>query len=80
MEPICRYNRPDCYGAKELELLLELSSLLSNKEINLDEVMALMANHLQAERIILTVLNRENSNIVIEGAFGITEREKKMAV
>ncbi|MHB9142773.1 MAG: sigma-54 interaction domain-containing protein [Paludibacter sp.] len=80
MESICKYNRPDCYGAKELEFLLELSSLLSNKEIDLDEVMGIMAAHLNAERIILTILNQENSNIVIEGAFGITESEKKQAV
>src|SRR5659263_150080 len=80
MESICKYNRPDCYGAKELEFLLELSSLLSNKDIDLDEVMGIMATHLNAERIILTVLNRENSNIVIEGTFGITENEKKQAV
>jgi Nif-specific regulatory protein len=80
MESICKYNKPDCYGAKELEFLLELSSLLSNKDINLDDVMGLLANHLSAERIILTILNRENSNIVIEGTFGITEKEKKQAV
>lgn len=42
--------------------------------------MSLLANHLSAERIILTILNRENSNIVIEGTFGITEKEKKQAV
>ena len=38
MESICKYNKPDCYGTKELDFLLELSSLLSNKDINLDEV------------------------------------------
>ena len=80
MESICKYNKPDCYGAKELEFLLELSSLLSNKDINLDEVMGILALHLNAERIILTILNRENSNIVIEGTYGITEKEKKQAV
>lgn len=80
MESICKYNKPDCYGAKELEFLLELSSLLSNKDIDLDEVMSLLANHLNAERIILTILNRENSNIVIEGTYGISEKEKKQAV
>jgi len=80
MESICKYNKPDCYGAKELEFLLELSSLLSNKDIDLDEVMSLLANHLNAERIILTILNRENSNIVIEGTYGISEKEKKLAV
>jgi len=68
MESICKYNKPDCYGAKELDFLLELSSLLSNKEINLDEVIGILAGHLNAERIILTVLNRESSHIVIEGS------------
>jgi len=80
MESICKYNKPDCYGAKELDFLLELSSLLSNKEINLDEVIGILAGHLNAERIILTVLNRESSHIVIEGSYGITENERKKAV
>jgi Nif-specific regulatory protein len=80
MESICKYNKPDCYGTKELDFLLELSSLLSNKEIDLDEVIGLMAEHLTAERIILTVLNRESSHIIIEGSYGIAENEKKNAV
>jgi len=80
MESICKYNKPDCYGTKELDFLLELSSLLSNKEINLDEVIGILAGHLNAERIILTVLNRESSHIVIEGSYGITENERKKAV
>src|ERR1035437_5545543 len=80
MESICKYNKLDCYGAKELDFLLELSSLLSNKEINLDEVIGILAEHLSAERIILTVLNRENSYINIEGSFGISEIERKKAI
>jgi len=80
METICKYNKPDCYGAKELDFLLELSSLLSNKEINLDEVIQILAEHLTAERIILTVLNRESSHIIIEGSYGIAEGERKKAV
>lgn len=52
MQSLCKYNNPDCYGTRELELLLELSSLLSNKDIDLDEVMSLMASHFDAERII----------------------------
>ncbi len=80
MESICKYNKLDCYGAKELDFLLELSSLLSNKEINLDEVIGNLARHLNAERIILTVLNRENSYINIEGSYGISEIERKKAV
>ena len=80
MESICKYNKPDCYGAKELDFLLELSSLLSNKEIDLDEVIQNLAEHLTAERIILTVLNRESSHIIIEGSYGISENEQKKAV
>ena len=80
MGSICKYNKPDCYGTKELDFLLELSSLLSNKEINLDEVIGILAGHLNAERIILTILNRESSHIVIEGSYGISESERKKAV
>jgi len=80
MESICKFNTPDCYGAKELEVLLELSSLLSNKEIDLNDVIRIIAEHLEAERIILTILNRENSNIIIEGSYGLSETEKKLAV
>ncbi len=80
METLCRFNGSDCYGSKELEVLLEISSLLSNKEIDLDEVIEILAGHLKAERIILTLLNRENSQITIEGSFGISEKEKKEAV
>jgi Nif-specific regulatory protein len=80
MEKKCKLNSTECYGVKELEVLLELSSLLSNKDIDLDEVIKLLSEHLNAERIILTILNRENSNIVIEGSYGINEQEKKETV
>lgn len=80
MDTLCKFNGSDCYGAKELEVLLELSSLLSNKEIDLDEVLRILAEHLKAERIILTILNRENSHITIEGAYGIDEKKRKEAV
>ncbi len=62
----------ECYGIKELNLLLEFSDLLSNKDINLNNVISLLGIHLHAERIILTILNRENSRIFIEGSYGIT--------
>jgi len=80
METLCKYNGIDCYGAKELEVLLELSSLLSNKEIDIDEVIRILAEHLKAERVILTILNRENSQITIEGAYGIDDKKRKEAV
>lgn len=80
MESFCKFNRADCYGARELDLLLELSSLLSNKDVDLDEVIGLLAAHLSAERLFLTVLNRESQHIIIEGAFGLTAGERKEAV
>ncbi|VBB44709.1 Nitrogen fixation protein AnfA [uncultured Paludibacter sp.] len=80
MYTICKYNLPECYGAKELETLLEISNLLSNKEINLDEVIKLIAKHLSADRILVTILNRETSAIVIEAAFGVSTKEQKNAV
>jgi len=80
MDTFCKLNSTECYGYKELDVLLELSSLLSNKEIELDQVIALLAEHLNAERIILTILNRENSNILIEGSYGINEQEKKETI
>ena len=76
MDVICKFNDPTCYGAKELELLLEISSVLSNKEVKLDEVIEILAIHLRAERIILTLLNRETLSITIEGSFGIKESNK----
>src|SRR5665647_1332861 len=76
----CKMNRPDCYGARELDVLLELSFLLSNKDIDLDEVIRILAEHLSAERILLTILNRENQIIRIEGAFGIRPQEKETVV
>lgn len=80
MDTLCKLNSAECYGVKELEVLLELSSLLSNKEIDLDKVIGILARHLNAERIFLTVLNRESSNIVIEGSYGINKQEKKEVV
>lgn len=80
MNTNCKFNSPDCYGAKELEVLLELSYLLSNREIDLDGVIRILAGHLGADRIIVTVLNRETSTIIIEGSYGIGIPERKNTV
>jgi Nif-specific regulatory protein len=80
MGTFCKFNAPDCYGARELEVLLELSNLLSNKQIDLDEVIRILAEHLSAERILVTIVNREAASILIEGSYGIDENERKNAV
>jgi len=80
MNADCKFNSPNCYGTKELEVLLELSYLLSNREIDLDEVLRIMAHHMGGERIIATLINRESASIVIEGSFGIADSERKKTV
>lgn len=80
MDSICKYNKPDCYGAKELEAILNISNLLSYKNINLDDVIHVLALHLNAGRILITILNRETSSIVIEAAYGIAKEEREKAV
>ena len=79
-ESFCKLNDPNCYGAKEMEVLLDISYLLSSKGINLDEVIRLLAEHLGAMRIIVTILNRETSAITIMGSYGISGQEKMNVV
>ena len=80
MSEFCKFNSPDCYGAKELEVLLDISYLLSNRTINTNDVIKIIAAHLGAERIIVTLVNRESAEILIEGSFGIDPTESKSAV
>jgi Nif-specific regulatory protein len=75
----CRKSGGECYGLKELNLLLDISTLLNNHthelKQNLSEVIAKLAQYLSAEKVILTILNRENSEIFIEMAYGLSEEE-----
>lgn len=66
----------DCYGKGELNLLLEFSDLLSNKEINLNLVISLLGEHLHAHHIILAILNRQNDTIFVEGTYGFEQVEQ----
>ena len=49
---LCKFGEGECYGVKELNLLLKLSNMLSNKEVNLDDVIKLLCEHLH---VFLTV-------------------------
>ena len=49
-------------------------------DINIDEVLRIMAEHLEAQRIIATLINRESGDIIIEGAYGVDEAERKKTV
>ncbi len=77
MAQICKYSKEGCLKIQELDLLLEITSLLSGKDVDLDAVISLLAKHLNVFRLFLTIFNRESQDILIEGAYGITAAEMK---
>ena len=69
-----------CKGDTELPLLFEISTMINNSRSikdTLDPIMELVAKYLDAERSILSILNREVSKILIEASYGISYAEKK---
>jgi Nif-specific regulatory protein len=81
MSTPCKKTGGECYGLSELNLLLAISTLLNERKrdikTGLKEAIALLANYLQAERVILTILNRANAHISIEVAYGLSDIERK---
>ena len=61
----CNFSSDICYGRREMDLLLQLSDMLSEKKVNLDSALEILCNHLKANRVILTVCNRDNGLIKI---------------
>lgn len=80
MAEYCKKTGQDCYGVRELNLLFEISTLLNkvkrDLKSNLDPVIALLANYLTAEKVMLTIVNRANNQISIEVAFGLSDEEQ----
>ncbi len=76
----CERTGKICYGETELPLLFEISQRINRstylKEA-MNDIMEIVALYLSAERSLLSILNREVSNIFIEAAYGITPEEKK---
>ena len=69
-----------CKGDTELPLLFEISTMINNSRFikdTLDPIMELVAKYLDAERSILSILNREVSQILIEASYGISTATKK---
>ncbi|MFI3305342.1 MAG: sigma 54-interacting transcriptional regulator [Rikenellaceae bacterium] len=71
------FDRANCEGTRELDLILSIISKLSSKEVDLDGVIAQLAEHLKANRLYLTVLNRDSLKIYIEGAYGLSSKDVK---
>jgi Nif-specific regulatory protein len=78
MALVCRKSGDDCYGIKEINLLFDISKKLHKiKDIkeSLYPVVEMTAKYLKADRAFLTILNRNSSQINIEVAYGLTEKE-----
>ena len=69
-----------CKGDTELPLLFEISTMINNSRFikdTLDPILELVAKYLDAERSMLSILNREVSKILIEASYGISVVDKK---
>ncbi len=80
---ICANTGRECYGNSELPMLFEISRMLNNTQNikhDLDKILSLVAQYLNAERVLITILNRENSNIFIERGFGLSEEAKARGI
>ncbi|NBC84329.1 MAG: AAA domain-containing protein [Bacteroidetes bacterium] len=76
----CDRTGKNCYGDTELPLLFEVSRLINNSRFikeAIHPICEILANYLDAERALLSILNRESSNIIIEAGYGITSDEKR---
>lgn len=76
----CEKTQHTCFGASELPLLFEISRAMNNSlflKDALNPIMELIAQYLGAERTLLSILNREVSNIFIKAGYGISDDEKK---
>jgi Nif-specific regulatory protein len=84
MPEYCRKTEDECYGKKELNLLFEISTLLNTANRDLSAVFKpvtrLLAEHLNAERVFLSILNRTSSRISIEVSHGLTSEEQRKGV
>jgi Nif-specific regulatory protein len=80
MPVYCRKTDSDCYGIRELTLLFEISALLNKNhrdlKNNLSRVIELLTSYLNADRAILTILNRTSSQLMIEHSYGLSEEEQ----
>ena len=71
----CEKFGKECYGNTELPLLFDISRMINNsrfiREV-LNPIMELIAKYLNAERTLLSILNRENSKILLEAGHGLS--------
>jgi Nif-specific regulatory protein len=80
---ICQKTGRECYAEAELPLLFEISTMLNstrNIQSDLDNILSLVAHYMNADRVFITILNRENSSIFIERGYGLTEEARRRGI
>ncbi|WP_282036863.1 sigma-54 interaction domain-containing protein [Saccharicrinis aurantiacus] len=79
MHTKCKKGSEQCYGLKEMTLLFEIGQrLITSKELknDLSPILKMLVEYLDAERSFLTIYNRNNSNIGIEAAYGLSHQQQ----
>lgn len=79
MVNFCERTGMICFGDIDLPLLFDISQMINNNK-NIREVlkpaMEALTNYINAERSLLTILNKEKSEIFIETGAGVSEETK----
>lgn len=84
MSGYCKKSGSDCFGDREFKMLFEVSTLLNrvrrDLKDNLEPVIKILADHLNAEKVILAILNRANGEISIQLSHGLSEEEQRRGI
>jgi len=79
MEIKCRRVGNECYGLQEMILLFDISQrLIQTRQLkdDLPTILRMIVEYLKAERSFLSIFNRENSQIHIEAAYGLSSAQQ----
>jgi Nif-specific regulatory protein len=79
MEIKCRKGKDECYGLSEMTLLFDISQrLIQSKQLenDLNSIIRMVVEYLEAERSFLSIFNREDSKIYIEAAYGLSTSQR----
>ncbi len=79
MEIKCRKVDDQCYGLSEMVLLFDISQrLIQIRQLkdDLPTILRMIVEYLKAERSFLSIFNRENSQIYIEAAYGLSNAQQ----
>lgn len=79
MEIKCKKGVEECYGLREMTLLFDISQrLMQSQQLksDLNLIIRMVVEYLDAERSFLSIFNRENSRIYVEAAYGLSTSQQ----